>query len=99
MTSGLPFSVATPLWSISVEEQFYLGWPLLLRFFGMNRIKQLAVGMLALGLTVRGLLAAFGVEGSGVWCNTLARLDPLLWAHFSRSFSAVAFLKSTLPFE
>src|SRR5687768_7831381 len=29
---GLPFSVASPLWSISVEEQFYIGWPLLLRF-------------------------------------------------------------------
>jgi len=77
VTSGLPFSVATPLWSISVEEQFYLSWPLLLRVFGMNRIKQLVVGMLALTLTVRALLAAFGVEGSGVWCNTLARLDPI----------------------
>ena len=77
VTSGLPFSVASPLWSISVEEQFYLGWPLLLRLFGMNFIKQLAIGMLILALSVRVLLAIFGVEGSGVWCNTLARLDPI----------------------
>jgi peptidoglycan/LPS O-acetylase OafA/YrhL len=77
VTSGMPFSVASPLWSISVEEQFYLGWPLLLRLFGMNFIKQLAIGMLTLALSVRVLLAILGVEGSGVWCNTLARLDPI----------------------
>jgi peptidoglycan/LPS O-acetylase OafA/YrhL len=77
VASGLPFSVASPLWSISVEEQFYLGWPLLLRVFGMHRIKQIAIGMLALGLSVRVLLAILGVEGAGVWCNTFARLDPI----------------------
>lgn len=77
VTSGLPFSVASPLWSISVEEQFYLGWPLLLRVFGMNLIKELAIGMLVVALGVRVLLAALGVEGAGVWCNTLARLDPI----------------------
>ena len=77
VTSGLPFSVASPLWSISVEEQFYLGWPLLLRVFGMNLIKQLAIGMLTVALAVRVLLAALGVEDAGVWCNTLARLDPI----------------------
>ena len=76
-TSGLPFSVASPLWSISVEEQFYFGWPLLLRFFGMNRIKQLAICMLGLALLTRILLALFEVEHPGVWCNTLARLDPI----------------------
>lgn len=77
VTSGLPFSVASPLWSISVEEQFYLGWPLLLRVFGMNRIKQLAIAMLAVGLTVRVLLAILGIVDDAVWCNTFARLDPI----------------------
>ena len=76
-TSGLPFSVASPLWSISVEEQFYLGWPLLLRFFGMNRIKQLAIGLLGLALLTRVLLAFYDVKHPGVWCNTIARLDPI----------------------
>lgn len=76
-TSGLPFSVANPLWSISVEEQFYLSWPLLLRFFGMNRIKQLAISLLGLALLTRILLAMYEVKHPGVWCNTLARLDPI----------------------
>ena len=76
-TNGLPVSVASPLWSISVEEQFYLGWPLLLRFFGMNRIKQLALCMLGLALLTRILLAVYEVKHPAVWCNTLARLDPI----------------------
>jgi peptidoglycan/LPS O-acetylase OafA/YrhL len=74
---GIPFSVASPLWSISVEEQFYIGWPLLLRFFGMSRIKQLALSMLGVAIVARVLLAVFGVEHPGVWCNTIARLDPI----------------------
>jgi len=76
-THGLPFSVANPLWSISVEEQFYIGWPLLLRFFGIHRLKQLAFAMLLLALLMRIGLAVYGVEHPGVWCNTIARLDPI----------------------
>jgi len=76
-TNGIPFSVASPLWSISVEEQFYVGWPLLLRFFGIHRLKQLAIVMLGVAVATRVLLAAYGVEHPGVWCNTLARLDPI----------------------
>jgi peptidoglycan/LPS O-acetylase OafA/YrhL len=74
---GIPFSVAGPLWSISVEEQFYIGWPLLLRFAGINRIKQLAVAMLVLAIVTRVILAIVGVQHPGVWCNTIARLDPI----------------------
>lgn len=74
---GLPFSVAAPLWSISVEEQFYLSWPLLLLLFGVNRIKQLAAGMIVIALAMRGLLAAYEVEHPAVWCNTFARLDSI----------------------
>ena len=76
-TYGLPFSVASPLWSISVEEQFYIGWPLLLRFFGVNRLKQLAVVMLVVAVLTRIGLAIYGVGHPGVWCNTIARLDPI----------------------
>ena len=76
-TQGLPFSVASPLWSISVEEQFYIGWPLLLRFCGVVRLKQLALTMLFVALLTRIGLAVYGVDHPGVWCNTIARLDPI----------------------
>ena len=76
-TNGIPFSVAGPMWSISVEEQFYIGWPLLLRVFGVNRLKQLVIALLAIGFVTRIVLAVYGVKHPGVWCNTLARLDPI----------------------
>ncbi len=75
--SGLPFSVASPLWSISVEEQFYFFWPPLLRLVGFNRIKQLAIALLVVALSTRILLAVFDVAHPAVWCNTIARLDSI----------------------
>lgn len=76
-TNGIPFSVAGPLWSISVEEQFYIGWPLLLRVFGINRLKQLVLALLIIAFVTRILLALYGIKHPGVWCNTIARLDPI----------------------
>jgi peptidoglycan/LPS O-acetylase OafA/YrhL len=75
--NGIPFSVASPLWSISVEEQFYLAWPPLLRLVGIKRIKQLAIALLAVALTTRILLATYSVAHPAVWCNTIARLDSI----------------------
>lgn len=74
---GLPFSVASPLWSISVEEQFYIAWPLLLLLFGVHRIKHLAIVLLAIALGTRIFLAQYAAEHPAVWCNTFARLDPI----------------------
>jgi peptidoglycan/LPS O-acetylase OafA/YrhL len=75
--NGLPHSVASPLWSISVEEQFYLAWPPLLRVVGIERIKHLAIAMLIVALSTRAVLAANAVEHPAVWCNTIARLDSI----------------------
>jgi peptidoglycan/LPS O-acetylase OafA/YrhL len=75
--NGLPFSVASPLWSISVEEQFYLAWPPLLRLVGINRLKPLAIALLVVALATRILLAGLGIEHPAVWCNTIARLDSI----------------------
>jgi peptidoglycan/LPS O-acetylase OafA/YrhL len=74
---GLPFSVANPLWSISVEEQFYLGWPLLLLLFGIHRIKLLAIILIGVALGTRIFLAVYGYQHPAVWCNTFARLDAI----------------------
>lgn len=74
---GVPFSVASPLWSVSVEEQFYLTWPLLIFFCGVRRIPQIAVVMLVIAFAMRMILAATSVGDPAVWCNTFARLDPI----------------------
>ncbi len=73
---GYPASSFALLWSVSIEEQFYLLWPWLTKRFA-GRLTALAAMMLALAWGTRVLTAAGGVEHPGVWCNTLARLDPI----------------------
>ena len=75
---GYPPSVAAPLWSVSIEEQFYLFWPVLLRSVSTERLIRL-LAVLALGANAaRALLVLNGTVHPGIWCNTLARLDPIL---------------------
>jgi peptidoglycan/LPS O-acetylase OafA/YrhL len=73
---GYPASSLALLWSVSIEEQFYLAWPWVLRT-NPQRISALAIAMLAIACITRTVLAAGGVVHPGVWCNTLARLDPI----------------------
>jgi peptidoglycan/LPS O-acetylase OafA/YrhL len=77
-----PTSLAL-LWSVSIEEQFYLVWPWLMRLFG-RRMRLCAIGMLAVATVTRiflignyaGLIPNHARDG-GIWTNTLARLDPI----------------------
>ena len=60
-------SVAIPLWSVSVEEQFYLLWPLVVR--KANRKRMVAICVLLIG-------AAF-LWARGRDANGRASPDPL----------------------
>jgi peptidoglycan/LPS O-acetylase OafA/YrhL len=73
---GYPPSVAAPLWSVSIEEQFYLLWPVVIVLLGVRRLRAIAFSMLALATASRLALAVLGVAHPGVWANTFARLDP-----------------------
>lgn len=74
---GYPGSPAAPLWSVSIEEQFYVAWPLLVAALGIRRLPLIAVVCLVVATLTRILLAAIGVEHPAVWTNTFARLDPI----------------------
>ena len=73
---GYPPSSFALLWSVSVEEQFYLTWPWLVRL-GEIHLRQIACAMLAIATLTRFVLVIRGVHHPGIWCNTLARLDPI----------------------
>lgn len=73
---GYPASSFTLLRSVSIEEQFYLVWPWLVRG-NVQRIGKCAAAMLVIATATRVILAATGTLHPGVWCNTLARLDPI----------------------
>ena len=70
------------LWSLSVEEHFYLIWPGLLALFGVRRMKNM-VGHFACGIALwRTLARAFDwtmMPGVGENVRTDFRLDSLLW--------------------
>ncbi|MBS0417005.1 MAG: acyltransferase [Proteobacteria bacterium] len=73
---GYPHSIAGQLWSVSIEEQFYLTWPLILRRFA-DHMMAVACILLVVAFAARGWLVSHGAVHPQIWCNTLARLDPI----------------------
>lgn len=69
----LIYSIANPLWSISVEEQFYLAWPWVVKRVS---IRWAVIIMLLISWTTRIVLVVTKAH-FGVWDNTLAHLDPI----------------------
>ena len=76
---GLP-----QFWSLALEEQFYLIWPVAVRVFA-SRLLALSVGIAAAALAVRTLMLLFGASTSMVYMWTISRMDAL-------AFGAVAAL-------
>jgi peptidoglycan/LPS O-acetylase OafA/YrhL len=66
-----------PLWSISVEEQFYLAWPLILSAVPRHRLRLMAAVLIVVAVITRAGLFASGVDVSAIWMNTAAHLDAI----------------------
>lgn len=64
-------------WSLAVEEQFYLVWPMLVLLTPTRRLMPLVVGMILLGPLTRIILLAREVSSSIVITHPLACLDAL----------------------
>ncbi len=75
---GIPLgSIAVPLWSVSIEEQFYLLWPLVVRKSSREMIAKLAWGLLGLSSATRFALIVMGTSQRNLEFSTLMRLDPI----------------------
>src|SRR6478736_8550417 len=74
---GLPASFATPLWTVSIEEQFYLAWPLAMRKASMRAMAIIAVGILVVANSWRVWLAVSAAPVERIEYNTCTRLDPI----------------------
>jgi peptidoglycan/LPS O-acetylase OafA/YrhL len=74
---GWPRSIAVVLWSVSVEEQFYLVWPPILARFSRRQAGIAAVVMIALANMTRLLAVAAHQSTQELWGNSLAHLDCL----------------------
>jgi peptidoglycan/LPS O-acetylase OafA/YrhL len=64
-------------WSLAVEEQFYLVWPLVVYWLSPRRLGQVCVGMLVMSLVLRLAALAYGMSGSAVYVMTFTHLDSL----------------------
>jgi peptidoglycan/LPS O-acetylase OafA/YrhL len=70
--------ILTPYWSLAVEEQFYLIWPLVVtRFAGRKLLGIIAAASTASVLVRFGGIAA-GVSPEAIYVNTVTRMDSLL---------------------
>jgi len=66
----------SPLWSVSVEEQFYLFWPMFAKKLGRRALIYTAVGFVVLANVVRVGLAWIHWD-KGIWDDTFAHLDSI----------------------
>jgi peptidoglycan/LPS O-acetylase OafA/YrhL len=64
-------------WSLAVEEQFYLLWPLVVLSLDRRGVLRACVGLAVLALVIRGGLRAWGAPPAAVYQYTLARMDAL----------------------
>lgn len=71
-------SIVGPLWTVSIEEQFYLAWPPIVRKLSRPGIAWAALGMLVISNVTRISIVAIHGGMNSVWCNTLGRLDPIV---------------------
>jgi peptidoglycan/LPS O-acetylase OafA/YrhL len=76
---GRTVSVFPHFWSLSIEEQFYLAWPLLVRKLRPRALGMLCLGLVALAFASRLALRASGWSGaaSGAYVFTVCRVDAL----------------------
>jgi peptidoglycan/LPS O-acetylase OafA/YrhL len=62
-------------WSLAIEEQFYLVWPLIVRFCSTLLLRWIALSVVCLSPVLRLFLSYAGVD---LYSNTFSRLDGLM---------------------
>jgi peptidoglycan/LPS O-acetylase OafA/YrhL len=67
-----------PYWSLAVEEQFYLVWPLVVARFAGKALTRVIVAVCLTAMLLRFAGLAAGVAREAIYANTLTRMDSLL---------------------
>ena len=65
-----------PLWSLSVEEQFYLAWPLFVLWLKPDRLRQVCVALILISFAIRTAVA-FSGNTLAAYTLTPCRFDAL----------------------
>jgi peptidoglycan/LPS O-acetylase OafA/YrhL len=75
----LQYGFCNHLWTINLEEQFYLLWPILMFYLVRNprRIFLCCMGLIAVSYIARYYYVSVGFKHPALWVSTITRLDPL----------------------
>ncbi|HEX6536754.1 MAG TPA: acyltransferase [Gemmatimonadaceae bacterium] len=65
------------LWSLAVEEQFYLAWPLVVALSSRRALARIAIGAIVTASLLRVALVAAGVPGAAIYVLLPTRMDCL----------------------
>jgi peptidoglycan/LPS O-acetylase OafA/YrhL len=74
---GRPESIAFPLWTVSIEEQFYLIWPLMVKAFERRGLIVSGVVLFLLATVCRVVFVVAGASGGYVYYGSTARCDSI----------------------
>jgi peptidoglycan/LPS O-acetylase OafA/YrhL len=64
-------------WSLAVEEQFYLVWPVVVAIFAPKRLLWVCVGLMVISPWIRIMFVLASFEAPSLYYNTLCRIDGL----------------------
>jgi peptidoglycan/LPS O-acetylase OafA/YrhL len=74
---GHPLSVCGPLWTVSIEEQFYLVWPLLMKILGRRGMIIAAVVAFLLATLSQIVVVLAGLSPGYIYYGSLSRSGSL----------------------
>jgi len=77
------YSIRSHLWSLAVEEQFYLLWPIAVIWLKPAHLIRCCVGLSALALLLRALGVGHALSPHFLYRATCFRMDALLWGAFA----------------
>ena len=74
---GRPESIAFPLWTVSIEEQFYLIWPLLVKKLERRGLIVSGIVIFLLATVCRTGFVLAGISGGYIYYGSTARCDSI----------------------
>jgi peptidoglycan/LPS O-acetylase OafA/YrhL len=74
---GRPESIAFPLWTVSIEEQFYLIWPLLVKKLKRRGLIVSGIAIFLLATVCRIGFVLAGISGGYIYYGSTARCDSI----------------------
>ena len=92
-TKGRPYGDTSHLWTLAVEEQFYLLWPLLMLYIPRRMLVATAISSAILGTAFRGGIAVWSRGDCNPWPLSLAFVNAIASADALCLGSALALIR------